>query len=582
MQTVCFDGHVQGASHEASNKVCQDYSGSRPIEGANGTAYVAVVADGHGDSACVRSDRGSRQAVEVSLEVLGDFAQEYVDADEQVREDLKSALLDSDEKHDATRELVAQIVKTWSTRILEDYELDPLKDVSWADDIDDEQRTKAIRRFYGTTLVAALFLPDVCIVAQQGDGCATIIYCGGHETLAQGDVVPEDELCVGNITTSLSDSDAIDRMRIVVVDTCKDPLAAVFVGTDGVDKSLPREEGASNLFSGVALDVVDLMEKDSWNEGRFLEDLTSAMKRLSASGSGDDVSIAGIVDPDATIEVARQLRIERDCFDLRTSLANDKARLSSMTRKRDYYLTMIPANEAQAHEREEYLKSYDRLANKIEATERDLGVVRERRSAELAAAEEVLAAEESVVPVDESEVVLQDTPRLHDEEPEGDREEFAKTIRLKSADAQSQSESFDADTQGTRKTPLWLVAAVVILLVIFTALLAVALLNPTGPNPDSPSLDSPSRTSSESVLTTTSTSEVSSPTVPTEVPRDAEGDGQDYGGLNQHSPSLVPGERGAEPPGPAITKDSLSSGSTSEDVETLESAQGPGSETAAN
>lgn len=497
MQTVCFDGHVQGASHVAANKVCQDFSGSCQVDGSRGSCYVAVVADGHGDPVCKRSDRGSQFAVDVVLGEFGDLARSYANADDQEHVAKRAALLDDAYRVATSHEVATQIVDAWTRKVYEDFEQDPIEDFPQGEDeVDDRRRKKAIRKLYGTTVVGALVLPDVCVLVQQGDGCSSVIYCGGeHDTLARGDVVPEDELCVGNVTTSLSDSDARKRLRVVVIDTVRDPLAAVFVGTDGVDKSLPREDGAPNLFSGIALDVLERSEAGRWDEDQFSDDLMDVLKRLSQSGSGDDASLAGVVDCDATREVERRLRDERDCFDLRTSLANDKARLASMTRKREYYLTMVPHSEQQAKEQEEYLHSYDRLAKRIEATERDLGIAQERQAAEAMAMAQASDNEANEVPVSDSDSEFQDAFLLAGED---SREVVEATDHVDPLDATAldsysglvSDATLDATSdsmkharitvQETRRTPRWLVAVVLVLAVVFVALSAWLILRPGG------------------------------------------------------------------------------------------------------
>ncbi len=405
MSTVCFDGHVRGASHKAKGTVCQDYSGTRVLDGARGRAIMAVVADGHGDPTCRRSERGSRIAVEVALECLSDVALRYLNADDASWYEMRSSLL-SDERDgfasaasassavpvvpatpsegegqqaqkagESLRSLLArQIVDGWQKEIAADYEADPIPELVQAmEQSDDAWRHTAIRRIYGTTLVAVLMLPDLCILVQQGDGCATVVFADGRSNLVRGDVIPEDELCVGNVTTSLSDSDAAERMRIVVLDGETNAVAALFVGTDGVDKSLPSDGGASDLFVGIALDVIDRADKDAWDVEEFEGDLKKMMKRVSKEGSGDDVSIAGIVDISAVRGLSDALARERLVFNMRWSIAADKERLNSMQRKYEYYLALVPSNEVMAHERDAYIAEYRKIEQRVVSVERDLG-----------------------------------------------------------------------------------------------------------------------------------------------------------------------------------------------------------------
>ena len=398
MSMVFFDGHVQGVSHEAKGLVCQDFSGAREVEGARGVGHVVVVADGHGDPTCWRSDRGSRIAVGTALACLADLARQYLDADEDAWSSLRAGLLRVDElgsdgpddsdgalpastevaesvADDAPcRRLAHDILGRWRAAVMEDYAADPLPELAQAmAEADEAWRNKATRRLYGTTLVAALMLPDLSLLLQQGDGCATVVFADGRTPLAQADLVPGDELCVGNVTTSLSDADSEVRMRFAVLDAQTDPVSALFVGTDGVDKSLPGKDGAADLFAGIALDVLARVEGGAWDDKAFDADLEGVMRRLSASGSGDDVSMAAVMDVDLVRDISRQLRRERDLFELRTTIETDKARLGSMTRKYEYYRTLQTDDEMVERERDAYMSEYRRLGQRIQSLERDLG-----------------------------------------------------------------------------------------------------------------------------------------------------------------------------------------------------------------
>ena len=67
-----FSASVQGAAHVKKNIVMQDASGKFENE----KVKLIAVSDGHGDSSCFRSDRGSRLIVEVGIEELKAFADE--------------------------------------------------------------------------------------------------------------------------------------------------------------------------------------------------------------------------------------------------------------------------------------------------------------------------------------------------------------------------------------------------------------------------------------------------------------------------------------------------------------------------
>ena len=61
-----FNTTVKGYLHQKKNIPCEDASESYSDE--NGRFQIAVVADGHGDPACMRSAAGSRRAVEITVD----------------------------------------------------------------------------------------------------------------------------------------------------------------------------------------------------------------------------------------------------------------------------------------------------------------------------------------------------------------------------------------------------------------------------------------------------------------------------------------------------------------------------------
>ncbi len=76
---VAFHACHQGASHNGTGKVCQDYAFSRFR--AKDFYAVAIVSDGHGSSDYFRSDRGSKFAVRTTQEAINRFMQVMKETD---------------------------------------------------------------------------------------------------------------------------------------------------------------------------------------------------------------------------------------------------------------------------------------------------------------------------------------------------------------------------------------------------------------------------------------------------------------------------------------------------------------------
>ena len=109
-----FSASVQGAAHVKKNIVMQDASGKFENE----KVKLIAVSDGHGDSSCFRSDRGSRLIVEVGIEELKAFADE-MDGKEGELEETKNREI-------RVRQLIQRIITRWNIEVEKDLENDPV------------------------------------------------------------------------------------------------------------------------------------------------------------------------------------------------------------------------------------------------------------------------------------------------------------------------------------------------------------------------------------------------------------------------------------------------------------------------
>ena len=352
---VSFNATVRGLSHERSGMPCQDSAGSMRLE--NLRCHVIAVADGHGDPSCPRSARGSELAIQVALDQLGSFAQGV--CDERGNPVTPSADFDLKSLSDA-------IVTAWGQAVAEDYAHDPLPGLDEAVASNPDLPLKTAREhLYGTTLVAALVMPHACVLVQQGDGCCAAIF--GDGTLAENeDLIEPDELCVGNVTTSLSDLEASDEIRSTVIElTDTRQLIACYVGTDGIDKSL-RARGTSDYVLGLTLDRLEEKDANAWQAT-----LTRSIDQLSRAGSGDDASLAGYINLAQAKAIEQRLSDTLERHHMRAELDSLRLKQQSMQRKREYYQSSA-AQQIPEQERTAYLSEYDAITQRIKGIERDL------------------------------------------------------------------------------------------------------------------------------------------------------------------------------------------------------------------
>ena len=253
-----FSASCIGASHIHEEKPCQDYSLCR----AEGKTAIAAVADGHGADVHFRSDRGARFAAETAMRCIGEF----VTIKNAPLSD-PSALLSALEK---------SIIAAWHEKIACDVKTDPLEGVS---------NGVGILEPYGTTLIAAAITEHYWFAIHIGDGKCVVI----NEDNEASQPVPWDERCFLTRTTSLCDEDAGSLFRHYYSETL--PLA-VFLGSDGIDDSFPVNENEKHL-AHLYLNIYENFIKEGLKNGEA--QLREMLPRLTQKGSGDDVSIAGII-----------------------------------------------------------------------------------------------------------------------------------------------------------------------------------------------------------------------------------------------------------------------------------------------
>ncbi|WP_029542188.1 protein phosphatase 2C domain-containing protein [Selenomonas sp. AB3002] len=263
---------------------CQDSSGNCT---KNGVQIVAV-ADGHGANDCFRSEIGASIAIDTlfceALPLLYDTNLPF--SDQGIR-NFKYKLWQS------WREAVK---KDWdSRRGLDDketrYEFVSEKYKQRYQCESD----KYLYTAYGTTLIAAIAIESELLLLQIGDGSAVVLCADGLFTLP----VPRDEENYLNVTTSLSEDDADQKIRhaVLSLDTtsCTYPVA-VFLSSDGVDDCFPTYQNEEYLFNFYKV-LVETAAKEN-AEALFTELNNNALAEMSAKGSHDDISLGIMMSAD--------------------------------------------------------------------------------------------------------------------------------------------------------------------------------------------------------------------------------------------------------------------------------------------
>lgn len=371
MLSAALSHTARGARHVKHETPCEDASGH--VADAQGRYLFAAIADGHGDSSCMRSERGSAFAIEAARTTMGEFA-EYVLA----RGGFAGAGLW--DVRDATtggltaRRLCVGIVSAWRKLVSCDLEQEPLAEDELAE-VPESKRssylegTSAIHA-YGTTLIACLVVDGMVLLVQQGDGHCDVFRADGRADQP----IPWDERCHDVNTTSICNQDAATAMRSWVIDTRADPLTGIFMGSDGVEDqfsdSLTTMEGVHCFYRDVARLADELGLDSSLDE--VLEQRLSAH---SAGGNGDDVSVAAVLDTDAVHALVPSFSRLIDAYNLRHDIDEVELAINSKTRKHGILERRLETLRAELAERE---SRFEKLRGEFERAEGELAELRGR------------------------------------------------------------------------------------------------------------------------------------------------------------------------------------------------------------
>lgn len=269
-----FSATTIGASHIAVEKQCEDYSVNEDSDGYS----IIVVCDGHGGEKYFRSDVGSKLAAEAAMDMLHKFLKETV----------CMTKMPSDKNWQ--KQLAGSIIVSWIDKIASHTTENPFteEELSVLNDVEKEKVADGNFNFiYGTTLLGVVMTSNAIFGFHIGDGKCVAI--DGNDECSEP--IPWDDDCFLNKTTSLCDSDAINRFRFYYA-TDNLPVA-VFIGSDGVDDTYP-DEYLHQFYKTLYADIKRDREAAIKNLVDYLPD-------ISKKGSKDDISIAGIIRDGAVL-----------------------------------------------------------------------------------------------------------------------------------------------------------------------------------------------------------------------------------------------------------------------------------------
>ncbi len=301
-----FHSTARGYNHINNDKVCEDSSDSYDEE----ELHICVVADGHGSDNYPRTDKGSDFAVRSAIECIQEFVSENT-PEELVKDDGNILL----------KQLSEKILIKWNELVKEDYEKHPFIEDELVNVSEkyrqlylSENDEKKAKKAYGTTLISYVVWKGCSFGLQIGDGKCVVV----ERDASFREPIPWDDECTFNITTSICDDNAAEEFRFYVSGTVP---AAVFCGSDGIDDSYTGMEEVYALYRSM-LTILGEHGKEV-----FEKETEEYLPVLSKKGSGDDVSVAAIIDHERTEIIAPVLKLQAEMFKLENELEKKRQQL---------------------------------------------------------------------------------------------------------------------------------------------------------------------------------------------------------------------------------------------------------------
>jgi len=248
---------VQGNSHIKNDIPCQD---ALRIERL-GRFQIVCLSDGHGSSSCPYSAEGAQAAVDTAFEVFASILEDEGDSFHTISSNKDIWLPKQIEKH-------------WKHKIQklhqETREEEPFK-----------------YELYGATLLSLIAADDFVFALQLGDGDILSIQPQPDDLLIEWFIPPDGGL--GPETNSLCQDDCWQYMTAQIT-SIEAKAPSFLMSTDGYANSFADDKG----FKKAGADFYEL-----WKDRGLPyieENLAGWLMESSAQGSGDDITLALVVD----------------------------------------------------------------------------------------------------------------------------------------------------------------------------------------------------------------------------------------------------------------------------------------------
>ena len=282
---------VQGASHVRQQLRNQDaaahwIAGDEPQQ-----TVVLAVADGHGSDKSFRSHVGSEFAVSAAIDIGREFVCETCDA------------TPSEVKQAAEQRLPLLLTKSWQDKVTQHWTDHPLTAEElerWPVARQLQQRETSVSlneilRTYGSTLLVIIADHRSMLCLQLGDGDMLAVQDELDGELSVSRPIERDESSIANETNSLCQLDAAKRFKVRFSLFGERAPALLLACTDGYSNGFESPAG----FEQVGPDLCRALRQDGL--AALAAELPGELERVSAFGSGDDVTAGFIFREDISV-----------------------------------------------------------------------------------------------------------------------------------------------------------------------------------------------------------------------------------------------------------------------------------------
>lgn len=364
-----FAASEQGSNHKKVNKVCQDASGQDWFD----DVYIIAVSDGHGGDDYIRTDRGSRFAVEETISAFKEMVTSCRYGKDSLENNTQQKIWD----------IQNYILKKWYKRVSDDLVQEPIQE-SELEKVSDRYRERYQHeeyrvRAYGATLLAVCVMKDFWFGLQIGDGRCIRLCSDGRVD----EPIPWDDNCEMNITTSICDSNAMEEFRCAYG---RDVPAAIFIGSDGIDDSYCSDEELYELYESIFQVFIEHGEEDG------IREIREYLPKLTKMGSGDDVSIAGLIDNATAMNVLERIKDSRKLKEINATIEQlekvqreenvrltevemcirkSKAECQALENKQGQISAELHHREDQLHKKKEQKRMLEEKLNSVENVQPD-------------------------------------------------------------------------------------------------------------------------------------------------------------------------------------------------------------------